>query len=150
MCSKFVRDIVLDFISTELSGETVIDLTAEFEELDDMLEYHGVASGSDWVGIQFVGSEETPVDIRATDSKGTYRETGIFSLHIVAIAKIGSHNGIMTRVEAIRDKFRGRRIDTIIVESVSPPNFGAGTTLSFTGGYTAATFNIGFNRQFSL
>ncbi len=150
MCSLFVRESVLDFMAQQVTGEIVIDLTAEFEELDDLLEYNNVDSGDNWVGVQFLGADESPVDIRATNEKGTYRELGAIHIHVVAVAKMGGHNGILTRAEAIRDKFRGQRIGTILIESVSPPNFGEGISLSFTGGYTSATFTIAYQRDLNL
>jgi hypothetical protein len=150
MSSQYVRDSIIAFIGTEIPGEKLVDFTAEFEELSDFLEYNNIGPGDNWIAVQFVGSEEIPVDVRGTNTKGTYREIGLVHIHVVSVARLGGHNDILTRAEAIRDKFRGQRIDTILIESVSPPNFGTGIALNFSGGYTAATFNIGFQRDLNL
>jgi hypothetical protein len=150
MSSKFVRDSVINFIAAELPSEKFIDLTAEFEELEDLLTYHDIASGDDWVGIQFIGSDEVPVDVRAGNAKGTYRENGVFYMHIVSVAKLGGHNAILDRAESARTIFRGQRIGTIIIEAVSPPNFGNGISLNFSGGYTACTFTVDYQNDINL
>lgn len=150
MSGTFVRDSIISFFQTEVPTETLIDISAEFEELQDLLTYHGVAEGANWVGIQFVGAEEIPVDIRATNGKGTYREVGVVYIHVVAVARIGGGNAILNRAEAIREVFRGQRIGPILIEGVSPPNFGNGISLDFEGGYTSATFTLDYEYQFSL
>ena len=151
MSSKFVRDEILSFLATELPTESVIDLTAEFAELEDLLQAHGKSFGDPWLGVQFLGSQEVPVDIGATNTRGKYRELGAIYLHIVDVAKLGVHNAILNRAEAIRDKFRGRRIgQTILIEGVSPANFGEGITLSFNGGYTAAVIQLDYQRDLDL
>lgn len=150
MSSVFVRQSILDYLAAN-SAEVVADFTADFEQLSDFLELNNIADQQPWVGIQFVGSQEVAVDIRATDSKGKYRENGVIYLHIVDIAKLGVHNLILNRAEILRSKFRGKRIaGTILIESVSPANFGAGVTLSFEGGYTAALVQIDYQRDFDL
>lgn len=150
MSSKFVRDQILDFAVAQNPTEKIIDLTADFENLNDLLEYYNIQPGENWVGVQFIGSEEIPVDIRATNGKGTYRESGLYYIHVVSIARLGVHNDILLRAEAIRDKFRGQRIGTILIESVSPPNFGNGISLNFEGGYTACTFTVDYIRDLNL
>lgn len=150
MSSTYVREQVVNFIQTEVPTETLIDLTAEFEEISDLLEFHEVDDGENWIGIQFIGSEEIPVDIRATNGKGTYKEIGVFYIHVVAVAKLGGASAILSRGEAIRNKFRGQRIGPILIESVSPCNFGDGISLNFEGGYTSGTFTVAYEYQFSL
>lgn len=151
MSSKFVRDEILAHLAAEATGETVLDLTADHRDVKDMIQDAGLGVNDPWLGVQFVGSFETPVDIRATSSRGKYRETGIIYLHIVDVAKLGVHNAILTRAEALRNIFRGRRIaGTIIIESVSPANFGEGITLSFAGGYTAGLVQIDYQRDLDL
>ena len=144
MSSLNVRTAILNFLTTEIPGENLIDLTADFEELSKLLSRSGVGQDEDWLGVQFLAYEEIPVDILSTNDTGKYREEGIVVLHVVAVAKIGGHNAILSRAETIRNKLRGQRIGSIIVESVSPPNFGTGVTLSFEGGYTAAVINVDY------
>ena len=152
MSSAYVRNKILEFIEAQATTETLVDLTSDFQELEDLLTSSGVPStGGPWLGVQFVGSSEEAIDVGATNAKGTYRESGIIFLHIVDIAKIGGHTGIITRADNIRAKFRGQRIaDKIIIESVSPPTFGSGATLSFDGGYTAALIQIEYHTDVVL
>jgi hypothetical protein len=151
MSSKYVRDQILSFLQTEMPTESVIDLTAEFLELEQTLEEHGVSYGDPWLGVQFLGSEEIAADIAGTNTRGKYREFGAIYLHVVSLASLGVHNTILNRAEALRDKLRGRRIgQTIIIEGVSPANFGEGITLSFSGGYTAAVIQIDYQRDLDL
>jgi hypothetical protein len=151
MSSKFVRDEIVSFLETEFPTESVIDLTGEFLELEDVLKGKSINHGDPWLGVQFLGSEEIPVDIGATNSRGKYRESGAIYLHVVDVARLGVHNAILNRAEVIRNRFRGRRIgQTILVEGVSPANFGEGITLSFSGGYTAAVIQIDYQRDLDL
>lgn len=150
MSSEYVRTEFLNFLETELTTESVIDLTSEFAELEDFLVQRGLEFGDPWFGVQFLGSEEIPVDIGATNTRGKYRESGVIYLHIVDVAKLGVHNVILARAEAIRNKLRGQRIGTILIESVSPANFGEGITLSFSGGYTGAVIQVDYQRDLDL
>jgi hypothetical protein len=151
MSSKYVRDGIIDFIASEIPSEKLVDLTAEFDEVQDLLSRNGVQPRSPWLGLQFVGSEEIPVDIGATNTRGKYREIGVIYLHVVDVSKLNVHNSIINRAEVIRNAFRGMRIaDTILIESVSPVNFGGGITLSFTGGYTAGVIQIDYQRDLDL
>lgn len=152
MSSIFVRDKVKKFITEAMPTETLVDLTADFQELEDLLDEAGVAEGGGpWIGIQFIGSEELPIDVGATNTKGTYRESGVIFIHVVNIARIGGHNGILARTETLRNKLRGIRIaDKIIIESVSPATFGSGATLSFEGGYTSALVQVDYHTDVVL
>ena len=150
MSSLYVRTEILNTLVTDLPTESVIDLTSEFAELEDLLNEHSLQHGDPWLGVQFLGSEEVPVDIGATNTRGKYREIGAIYLHIVDVARLGIHNVILNRAEAIRDKLRGRRIGTILIEGVSPANFGDGITLSFSGGYTAAVIQVDYQRDLDL
>jgi hypothetical protein len=150
MSSQYVREKILEFLVDEVPTESVIDLTSEFLELEDFLTEAGLSNGDPWLGVQFLGSEELPVDIRGTNLRGKYREVGVVFLHVVAVASVGVHNAILTRAEAIRNKLRGQRIDSILIESVSPANFGEGITLSFSGGYTAAVIQVDYQRDLDL
>jgi hypothetical protein len=64
---------------------------------------------------------------------------------------IGSNYPRQSGAEAVRNAFRGQRIaDTILIEGVSPVNFGGGATLSFTGGYTAGLIQVDYKRDLDL
>lgn len=151
MSSLFVRESIEDFIALEFPLESLVDVTADYEELNDMLEDSGVTPGSKWLGIQYVGSEESQVDISGTNTHGTWREYGIIYLHIVDISQTNIHRPILVRAEALRSKFRSRRINSsIVIESVSPCNFGAGISLEFEGGYTSGLVEIAYRRDLIL
>ena len=150
MSSLHVRNEILNFLQTEIPTESVIDLTGDFLELSDLLEESGLQHGDPWLGLQFLGSEEIPVDVGATNTRGKYREVGAIYLHIVDVASLGIHNVILSRAEAIRNKFRGRRIGQVIITGVAPANFGEGITLSFSGGYTAAVVQVDYTRDLDL
>lgn len=151
MSSIFVRDSIIAFVAAELSSEVLIDLTAEFSDLAVIIKKQNLGPQDKWLGIQFVGSDEIPIDVKATNNQGNYRETGIIYFHIVDVAKLGVHNPILVRAEALRNAFRGMRIeDTILIESVSPPNFGDGITLNFEGGYTSCLVSLEYQRDFEI
>jgi hypothetical protein len=151
MSSKFVRDSILEFLDDNLECETIIDLTAHFEEIEDLLGQYDLTLNDDWLGVQFVGNEEIPVSIQSQNQKGCYREIGTIFLHIVGVAKIGGHKDILTRAESVRDLIRGRRINnSIIIEQVGPPNFGEGITLNFESGFTAAAITVFYRRDIDL
>lgn len=150
MSSLYVREETLEFLKLE-STENFVDLTDEFQELQDLLSSNDLGPSETWVGVQFVGSDEVCVDIRGNNNRGKFRETGVIFLHVVDVARLGVANAILSRAESLRDLLRGRRISgTILVESVSPPNFGEGATLSFTGGYTAAVIQVNYQRDLDL
>lgn len=151
MSSKFVRDSILTFLETNLDCEKIIDLTAQFEQVEDLLDQYDLTLNDDWIGVQFVGSEEIPVSIQSQNQKGCYREIGAIFIHVVAVSRIGGHKDILTRAEAVRDLIRGRRINnSIIIEQVGPPNFGEGITLNFESGFTAAAITIFYRRDIDL
>lgn len=144
MSSLAVRDLVRDFLADN-SSETVIDLTGHFEDLRELLAVEGVQPDAPWLGLEFIGDEEVPVSLSATNTKGLYREFGQIQLHICAIAKIGVGASLETRAEALRNLFRGERIGAIVVEGVSPINTGPGATLEFDAGYVSGTVSVTYH-----
>jgi hypothetical protein len=150
MSSSYVRTEIINYIGTALPTENLIDLTAGFDNLNDLLEDNGLDSNDPWLGIQFIGGDEEAVDIAATNTSGQYREIGVISLHVVDIAMLGVGNTIINRAEAIRSAFRGKRIDDIVIGSIGTPNFEIGATLQFEGGYTSALVSIEYRRDFTL
>lgn len=151
MSSKFVRDSILTYLSNEFPDETIIDLTAQFEEVEDLVNYNGITMNDSWIGVQFLGNEEIPVSIQSQNNKGCFREIGAIYIHVVDVSQLGIHKSILTRSEAVRDKLRGKRINnTVIIEQVSPPNFGEGITLNFESGYTSAAITVFYRRDLDL
>lgn len=149
MSSQFVRTQITNFLTTNAPTENLIDLTAQYETIDEIIDNEGLGVDDPWLGLQFIGSTEEPQTIIATNSTGCYRELGSIFLHVVARASQSATmvDDILTRSEALRDLLRGRRINSIIVESVSPPNFEQGATLDLEGGYTSASVIVNYYRD---
>jgi hypothetical protein len=125
-------------------------MTAQFEDLRQLLAENSIQPDAPWLGVQFIGSDEVPVSISATNDVGLYRETGAVQLHIVSEAKIGVGDSLLTRGETLRNLFRGRRIGDIVIESVSPMNTEAGATLEFEDGYMSGTCIVAYYRDLNL
>lgn len=150
MSSVYVRQTFKAWLAANATGEKIIDLTAQFQELRDLAKAHGVSPGQPWLGVQFVGSDEIPVTVPATNTTGKYRETGAIYLHVVGPAQLGVGDIILTRGEVLRTLLRGTRIDQILVDSVTPMSFDEGTTLQFDGGYTSGSFILDYVRDLDL
>ena len=152
MSSLYVRTEIKQFISDNLSVEepNVVDLTADFENINTLLEREGITGSTPWIGLQFVGNEEIPFALAASNNTGKYRETGAIFIHIVEKASLGIADKILQRAEVVRDAFRGRTINDMRIESITPPNFSTGATLNFEGGYTSASIILGYERDLSL
>ena len=144
MSSKYVREQTISFITDNLpSEEDVIDLTAEFDEMNDLLDSSGLTYEDNWLGCQFIGTDENPIAVGNRD----YRESGSIFLHVVAPAKKGVRASLIDRAEAIRDAFRGKRQNDVVFESVTPPNFEAAATLQFQDGWTACSVIVNYYRD---
>jgi len=150
MSSIYVRDKINNFITTNIASETPVDLTGAYDTLEDVLNANSVTYEDDWLGIQFIGNEELPINIGANNTQGLYREHGSIFLHVVAMANNNVHTGILTRGETIRNAFRGQRIDDIIIESISPLNFEKGATLDFESGWVSASVILSYYRDLNL
>lgn len=149
MSSSAVRTQITNYLQAN-SAETLLDISGVYDEMQDFLDDNAVGPSDNWVGLQFVGDSEEPITIDADGTKGKYRETGQVLIHVVAPVGFGIVPAIMARAETLRNLLRGRRIGDIIIESVTPANFGFGAALQFEGGYTAATFICGYERDFDL
>lgn len=150
MSSVYVRTNIKSFITANLATENQVDLTGEYDDLEKVLEKHGLLYDDPWLGLQFIPSEDVPIAASTNNSQGLYREIGIVLLHIVDFARSIAKDGILARSETIKNAFRGQRIGDIIIESVSPPNFESGATLDFEGGYISATMSLSFYRDDNL
>ena len=149
MSSSYVRTEILNFLSAN-SSEKVIDLSGEFEEIQEMIATAGLAATDPWIGIQFIGNEEVPVTVGATNNSGMYRESGAIYFHVVSIAKLGGTGTILTRGESLRNLFRGQRIGGLVIDSITPVNFDSGATLRFSGGYMSGSFLVSYYRDYNL
>lgn len=141
MSSSYVRQKIKDFIAAQTS-ETLVDLTGHFENLRELLENSSVAPDAPWLGLEFSSDGEEPISLTADNEKGLYREYGLVQLHVCALAKIGVGSSLESRGEALLNLFRGRRIDGVVVERVSPINTGPGATLEFEAGYVSGTVTV--------
>ena len=144
MSSSAVRTAVRNFLSAE-SLESVVDMTGHFEDLRELLEASGVTYDEPWLGLDFTSDGEEPVCLTADNEKGLYREYGIIQLHVCAVAKLGVGASIETRGETLLNLFRGRNIDGVIVERVTPLNTGPGATLEFEAGYVSGTVTVQYH-----
>lgn len=150
MSSQYVRDQITDFIEANAPTENLIDLTAQYQELPDLISDEGLTASDPWLGLEFIADDEIPITVPATNTQGKYRETGAVYLHVVGIAKLGVASSILARGETLRNLFRGRRIGNVIIDSVTPLSFGAGTTLNFEGGYTSGSFIASYQNDLDL
>lgn len=139
MSSIDVRNKVKLYFNTNWS-ETIVDMSGESREIRDLLSDEGLSSTDVWIGLQFIGSSEEMI----STPKGCYRESGSISIHVVAPISSTAIDDILLRCKTIRSLFRGRRIDEIIIESVSPPNTEVGTTIDFEANFTSASFFIDY------
>lgn len=149
MSSVYVRQQVKQFIDDN-SDEAVIDLTAQYADIKQLLADANLQPDASWIGLQFIGGDEEPVALAATNDQGLYRETGTIQVHIVGEAKIGVGDSLLARGEVLRNLFRGRRIGDITIEKVRPMNTDLGATLEFDDGYMAGTFAIDYHRDLNL
>jgi len=145
MSSQTVRDLIKNYMAVEFPSESLIDLTEQYDYLEDMLRDNNVSMSDPWVGIQFLGGDEIPVDISANNTQGCYRESGTIWIHVVEMARLGPKTTLIPRADSIRSKFRGKRLGDMVIRSVSPPATGAGATLNFEGGYIAALIQITYD-----
>lgn len=154
MSALAVRTAVKAFLATEAASEKLVDLSDQFGEMRDLLAANSITAESPFLAIEFAGGEEIPITINAGPNKGKHRETGMIYLHVVARAKLAVSGSILTRAEALRNLFRGRRIsvggNTFVVTEVTPPNFGEGAAIDFGGGYTSASFIVGYEYDLDL
>lgn len=150
MSSALTRSQVLAFLTAN-SAEIILDFSDIYGDLNQVLQAQNpeIQPGSPWVGIEFVAHSDDPVALAADNTQGLYREMGSVILHIAEEAKIGVGNVLLARAEVLRKLFRGRRIGNIVVEGVTPPNFGRGATLEFDGGYMACTVTIAYHADSS-
>lgn len=152
MSSTYVRDQITTFLQAfpTAPDNDPIDLTAKAGSLKDYLARQSISVGNDWLGVQFVGSSEVPQTIPATNTVGKFQELGVILLHIVTKASDDAPSRIQPRAEALMNYFRAQRINDILIESMTPPNYESGATLQFEGGWTSATINISYDRELKL
>ena len=149
MSSSSVRTKIKDFLSAN-STEKVMDLSGQFDNLQDMLADAGIGTEDPWVGVQFIGSDEVPITIGSSNTSGKYRETGAVYIHVVDIAKMGVSDTILSRAEILRNLFRGQEIGSLLIDSVAPINFENGAALHFEDGWISGSFVISYTCDLDL
>lgn len=147
MSSLYVRNQLKQFLSTYAPSEKVVDLTAEFSELSDLLETYEISLNDTWTGVQFIGHDEVPITVGSNNSHGKYRETGAIYIHVVDIASLGVSDRILARAESLRDLLRGRKLGTMFLESMTPVNFESGAALRFEDGYMCGSFMLSYQND---
>ena len=150
MSSTYVRNQFDTWIRANSAEANIIDLTAMYSELEIMLADKLIGRNDPWLALQYIGSNEEAVALSANNATGKYRENGSVFVHIVARVSTTVYDDILVRTEAFRNLLRGQRINDILVESVTPPNFESGATLQFEGGYQSASVIVNYQRDLSL
>lgn len=139
MSSLQVRSDIKNYFSSN-SSEVIIDISGEFRDLITLMSANSIGQNDTCIFLQFIGNDEDYISVIGN----CYRETGTIYVHVIAPIKIGVIDDILTRCENIRSIFRGKRINNIVIESVSPPNTEAGTTVDINNNFTSASFFIDF------
>jgi len=150
MSSTTVRTAIKTFLTTYAPTEHVIDLTGQFAEIQNLISNAALTASDTWMGLQFIGNDEVPITVGSDNVHGKYRESGAIYFHIVDVAKLSAPSSILGRGETIISLFRGKRINDIIVESLTPINFDTGATLQFTGGYLSGSFLLSYTREYNI
>lgn len=150
MSSTYVRTQIKNFIQTKLPSENLIDLTAMYSTLDNMIADAGVGDDDPWLGLTFIADEDEIYEIPTNNASGKYREVGVIMLHFVDIAKLAVGDSIVARAEAAKNAFRGQRINDILIDSITPVNFDRGATLDFDGGYISGSIMLAYRRDESI
>ena len=60
MSSLYVRDTFKQFLTDNAAEDYIIDLSGEFDVLEDILNRYNVPRTSGWLGLTFLGDEEVP------------------------------------------------------------------------------------------
>lgn len=137
MSSVYVRNQVKQYLAASAPTEKVIDISGAFDYLEDYLKENGITThDTPWLGLEFIGDDEVPITI---GSKG-FRETGAIVFNITEVASLGKADIILSRGEALRDLFRAKRLGFLVIDSVTPVNFGSSSLLDFIDGYMSGSF----------
>lgn len=150
MSSAYIRQQVFDFLALNAPSETVIDLTLQYAEIPTLVEDAGLTPDDPWTGVEFVGNDERPITIGSNNAQGKYRETGAIIIHVIGLAVFGGAGSILSRAETLRNLFRGQRLGTMFIESMTPVNTEAGAALRFEDGYMTASFILSYENDIDL
>jgi len=147
MSSPTVRTSFKAHLTAGAPSEVQVDLTAAFDEIKDLLSDYDLQPDAPWLGLQFEGGEVEPIGLYADNQKGLYREFGAVHFHVVAAARLGVGDSIVSRAQSLQKLFLGQRIGDIVIDRVTAVNTDAGSTLQFEGGYVSGSFFVGYHRD---
>lgn len=151
MSSSFVRTEIKSFLGTNAPTENLIDFSAEYRDVDDIIDGNGLTDEDPFLGIQFLPSDESPIGMISDNGGGCYRERGVILLHIVEVISTTHRDDILARAETLLGLFRGATINgEIIIESLAHANFDSSATLNFERGYEAASITVNFYRNYNF
>lgn len=150
MSSPYVRTQFKNFISANIGAEKLLDLSGEYREIKELLSDNSIVSGEVWAAVEFTAGDDLPITVGSSNTSGKYRETGLVTVHIVGIAKLGGPASTLARAQALIEKVRGLALGTIIIDSVSPPDFNISASLNFSQGFVAAGFFVTYKNDVDL
>ena len=121
MSSQVIRTAVKSALEAAAAPWTVHDLS-DYQELESI----NMGATTSTVLIQFVASDETMMNIAGEGNQG-WEETGAATIHV--LTPVGFDSGpILDKCDEIRLAMRGKRVDSVVMESCSPfTDFGGGS-----------------------
>lgn len=142
MSAPFVREEIMKYLVQEFPTEKVLDISGEAHRLEDFLAKNGVSKNDKWVAVYFTGDDEEVASIATTNGKGCWVEWG--SIHVECLGptgQLGGVNSLVARAHAFKKKLRSKRIGSLTIESVTPPNTELGSGFTFDSGYSCASIS---------
>ncbi len=70
MSSAYVRTQVKTFLTTNAPTENFVDMSGQYDRIRDMLNDLSIGPTEDWVGIDFIGSDESPITVGSNNTSG--------------------------------------------------------------------------------
>lgn len=142
MSSSKVRLEVKSLFASNIPGENLVDLSAQYSSIPEVLSKKGITLANNWCGILFIGDREETVSLAADNTRGCYRERGMVQVFVMAPAQANVSDLMVARADAIRNVFRGRNLNGVMIEEVTPPNTEQGAILELESNYMCAAFDI--------
>lgn len=115
MSSPYVRDRILPEITALVAPIPVVDLTG-YTSLDELGDNADVNNRV--VLVDFIVADDSFADIGGEGNQG-WRERGTVQVHWM-VPKGFEHGPDLTNAESFRQSLRGRRLDDVTIEAMSP------------------------------
>lgn len=112
MSSKYVRDVIKDYLESNWTDTVIIDTENIFSSPPPGLD--------PWMGLMFAGGVETRPCLGALDVTRK-RELGTIQF-IVFVASGTGTDVALTYAERIRDLIRGKNLSGVEMQTVDPPD----------------------------